>query len=220
MPVLVVVVAMIPAAVAGLQTAYAWDAYEPVDRRAAAMLAVFVTAGGIVGAFGLGVASILAVFVAGVVVAAAGAQNRDDVIDSMQLLVRSSVPAGLAAGSIVALNFVEPGAALALVVLVSAYESGDFLIGSGSANAVEGPVAGIFALAVVGAALFLVLPAPFTTDNFPIYVALLAVAAPLGQILGSAILPRGDAWSPGLRRLDSYLLAGPLWLLFIRPIAL
>ena len=70
-------------------------------------------------------------------------------------------------------------------------------------------------MVVVSAALYIVLPAPFTTDSFPLFVILTAVAAPLGQIAGSAVLPRGDSWAPAVRRLDSYLIAAPLWLLLM-----
>jgi len=73
----------------------------------------------------------------------------------------------------------------------------------------------VVGMLVVAVGLYLVLPAPFTTDTFPLFVLLSAAAAPVGQIAGSAILPRGDAWAPALRRLDSYLLAAPLWLLLM-----
>jgi hypothetical protein len=50
---------------------------------------------------------------------------------------------------------------------------------------------------------------------------LTALSCPLGQLLASALLPRGAAWAPALRRIDSYLLAAPLWLvlLTITPVA-
>jgi len=59
------------------------------------------------------------------------------------------------------------------------------------------------------------LPAPFDTNSYPLFAALAAVGAPLGQIVASAILPRGVAWAPALRRLDSYLVVAPLWLLLL-----
>jgi hypothetical protein len=46
-------------------------------------------------------------------------------------------------------------------------------------------------------------------------VALLGVAAlccPVGQWIASAVLPRADAKVPALRRLDTLLLLGPVWL--------
>jgi hypothetical protein len=38
-----------------------------------------------------------------------------------------------------------------------------------------------------------------------------AVLAPLGQLFASALLPAAGAPASGLRRLDSLLLAAPLW---------
>ena len=130
-----------------------------------------------------------------------------------EILIRSSLPAGLAAGSLLALRVDEPGAFLAVVALVSAYETGDFLIGSGSPNAVEGPVAGLVAMAVIGYGLTVFPPDPFTSTSIPAFVLLAAIGAVLGPVAASAILPRGIAWSPGLRRLDSYLLTAPMFLL-------
>ena len=134
------------------------------------------------------------------------------------MMSSSTVPvtgAGVAAGSIVAVERLEFGGFITLVLLVSAYEVGDFLIGTGSSNAVEGPVAGIVALVVVAAAIYVLLPAPFDTNSFPLFAILAAVCAPLGQIIASAVLPRGVVWAPALRRLDSYLLLAPLWLLLL-----
>ena len=37
------------------------------------------------------------------------------------------------------------------------------------------------------------------------------VAVPLGQLLASAILPHAGAPASGLRRIDSLLLAAPIW---------
>ncbi len=136
-------------------------------------------------------------------------------LDFTGILIRSSIPAGLAAGSLVALTGRGIGAAISLVVLVSAYEIGDYLVGTGSANAIEGPIAGIAVLAVAGAALAITQPSPFDGPRAVLFAILTAISCPLGQILGSAILPRGDSWAPGLRRLDSLLIAGPLWLLLL-----
>lgn len=135
--------------------------------------------------------------------------------DFTGILIRSSIPAGLAAGSLVALTGRGVGAAISLVILASAYEIGDYLVGTGSANAIEGPIAGIAVLAVAGATLAITQPFPFDGPRAVLFAVLTAACCPLGQILGSAILPRGDAWAPGLRRLDSLLIAGPLWLLLL-----
>ncbi len=210
------------AVVAGLQTGHAWAKHTTSDRRMVAVLAGIVAAGAAAGTLGLGIAVCLSV-IASLGFAAFGVthrvrsanERRDAVLRLAEVTIRSSVPAGIAAGSLAALADVDSGAALTLIVLISAYEAGDFLIGTGSANAVEGPVAGIVSLAVVAFGFFLFYPGPLGGEAFPLFAALAALCAPVGQIAASAILPRGDAWAPALRRLDSYLLAAPLFVLLL-----
>ena len=47
-------------------------------------------------------------------------------------------------------------------------------------------------------------------------IGVTGLCCPLGQLVASALLPRGNAWAPALRRLDSYLVAAPLWLVLVR----
>lgn len=213
------------AGVAGLQTGHTWARYTLSDRRVCAVFAGLMALSGLAGTFGLGVGCVVLVLAAGgysisgvVQVKPTRAKPnalRDATVSFVGVLIRSSIPAGLAAGSLVALTGRGVGAAIGLILLVSAYETGDYLVGSGSANALEGPIAGIASLAVVGAGLALAQPLPFDGPQAVWFSVLTAACCPLGQILGSAILPRGDAWAPGLRRLDSLLIAGPLWLLLL-----
>jgi len=223
-PLLAVFVAMI-AGLAGFQVGRSFRPF--VDPPLAAGFAAVVALAGLFGALGLGIALIMGALAA--VLVAAGLAPSVPVLDGRgvevpqmesmvhraELLARSSLPAGAAAASLVAIEQLEFGAFIALVVLVSAYEVGDFMIGTGSSNAVEGPVAGLVALTVGAAATYVLLPAPFDTNSYPLFAALAAVGAPLGQIVASAILPRGVAWAPALRRLDSYLVVAPLWLLLL-----
>ena len=219
-PLAVVAVAGVVAVVAALQTGQAWTRHTLADRRVSGLLAGGTAAGAAAGTFGLGVAVSLCA-IGALAYCAFGvrhrvrnaAERRESVIRMTEVTIRSSLPVGLAAGSLGALAGWFPEAAFALVVLVSAYEMGDFLVGTGSANAVEGPIAGIVCLGVVAFGLFLVLPEPFDATTLPLFAALTAICCPVGQIAGSAVLPRGDAWAPALRRLDSYLVAAPLWLL-------
>lgn len=233
---LAVLVALAVAGVAALQTGHAWSQHPrlagvPVDRRASAILALVAGSGAVVGTFGLGVTVVMAA-IGAVGYAALGidltagsngqgnrgrspATTNERIIRFAELTIRSSIPVAVAAGAIGALGRIEPLAALSLLALVSAYEAGDFLVGTGSANAIEGPVAGIATLGVVAFALTLVRPEPFDGTSMLLFSVLAAVACPVGQIAGSAILPRGAAWAPALRRLDSYLIAAPLWLLLL-----
>ncbi len=220
--------AVLVATLAGLAGFQVGQSFRPfVDPVVAAGLAGVVGLSGLFGALGLGVALVVGALAtllvaAGLpsseaVVGSRGAEvpPRDALVHRAELLARSALPAGTAAASLVAIERLEFGGFIALVILVSAYEVGDFVIGTGSSNAVEGPVAGVVALTVAAATTYVLLPAPFDTNSYPLFAALTAVCAPLGQIVASAILPRGVAWAPALRRLDSYLLVAPLWLLLL-----
>ena len=213
-PLLLSMVLALVAGMAGLQMGHAWFPDFPATKWWTAFAAVVAGVSGFIGPIGIamGVALGSAMLLLYTLVNPGHRRTFAELID---VLLRSSIPVGLAAASLAGLANIEIGAIMALVLLVSAYEVGDFLIGSGSANAVEGPITGLVAL---GAALFMlwvVAPAPFTDRSMLLFGALAAVCCPLGQILASALLPRGNAWAPALRRLDSYLLAAPLWLLLL-----
>jgi hypothetical protein len=220
-PFLLVPLVAAVAAVAGLQVGHAWRSL--VDRNITAAVAGVIAFAGVFGGLGAGITVILAAlgfaaygaYTTPVPTSPRGPSHAEAVIHVAETYIRCAVPAGVAAASLLGLLGLEFSAFLSLVLLISSYEAGDFLIGTGSANAVEGPVAGIVALTVTASALYFVLPAPFDTNSFPVFVVLAAIAAPLGQIAGSAILPRGAAWAPALRRLDSYLIAAPIWLLML-----
>jgi hypothetical protein len=100
--------------------------------------------------------------------------------------------------------------AVVLVLLASAYEVGDYIVGSGSSNSVEGPLAGITTATLIALPLSLVLVEPFDTAGMAL-VAFAAVAYPFGQILASALLPGAAAPASALRRIDTLLLLAPLW---------
>src|SRR3546814_18179476 len=106
--------------------------------------------------------------------------------------------------SIVLLARLDQGSAIALLLLVSAYETGDFLVGSGARNPYEGPAAGASAIVVI---TFVVSTLPISTLGFGeawLFGGVVAVGAPLGQILASAFLPVAHA--PATARRPPYLL--------------
>lgn len=201
------------AAVAGLQVGHAWTATELVDRRVASAIAAGVALAGLIDKRLLGVGIVIGVAACLVAAATQGLADGAALLRFAELLVRSAIPVGAAAGSMLLLGVDSPDAFVALVLLVSAYEAGDFLVGTGADNAFEGPIAGLLALAIVGAGLTLVQPVPFDRGSMPLFAGLVAIGCPLGQLLASALLPHGTAWAPALRRLDSYLIAAPLWVL-------
>lgn len=147
-------------------------------------------------------------------VGAAGETERDpsSVIGRAGTVLQTTLPTALAGGCLVLLADVEIWAALSLIVLASAYETGDYLIGSGAANAYEGPLAGAAAVLVTALAIAAIGVPPFggvaQSLAFGVAVAPLAFG---GQMLGSAVLPHSRAFAPALRRVDSLLLAAPLW---------
>ena len=127
--------------------------------------------------------------------------------------VRSWLGIGLAGAAPVILARGEASLALLLLVLVCTYDAGDFLVGSAAANALEGPLAGMVGLLAVGCVAMVVQPAALSQYRLWPAVVLSALACPIGQLLASATLPHSNAFAPGLRRLDSLLVTGPLWLL-------
>lgn len=162
-------------------------------------------------AMGAGVLVLTAVAMA----AAAGGKDATDGLPGFAartgLLLQTTLPTSVAGGSVVLLADLEIWAAISLVLVVSAYESGDFLIGSAASNAAEGPIAGFAAVLVTAlavAASGVSFDSVVTAMVFGLAVAPLAFA---GQILGSAILPHSRAFAPALRRVDSLLLAAPFW---------
>ena len=127
--------------------------------------------------------------------------------------LQCAVWAGGAAASVVCTYRFEIGAAVALVLVVSAYETGDYLIGTGGRSALEGPIAGAAAVLVVQFGIAAIGVPPFELPGGLGFAVLAAVLCPLGQLVASLVLPSAKAPAPALRRLDSLLLLGPVWAL-------
>lgn len=196
----VVVVYGLAAALAAAQTARAWRRarrQRPNEAIAAA------SAGAVVLAAGVSTA-LLGLAILGVVAASLGTGKPANGIRTLQ----AAIWPGAAAASVVVTYRFEPWAAVALVLVVSAYEVGDYLVGSGARNALEGPVAGAAAVLVVGSTAGLV---AFGVPDCVYLAGLAAVLCPLGQLVGSLVLPSAGAKASALRRLDSLLVLGPVW---------
>lgn len=203
------------AGLAGLQAGNAWFPNLSATRAWTATAAYIGGISGFIGPWGAVVGLALSLIVVALYVVLFRGHRRPPG-QLFDVLVRSAVPVGVAVASLAALGQVGIGAQVSLILLVSAYEAGDFIVGSGSANAVEGPLAGLVALGTMSFLLFLVQPAPFDSSTILLFAVLAGVSCPLGQLLASGLLPRGNAWAPALRRLDSYLLAAPLWLVLLQ----
>lgn len=101
-------------------------------------------------------------------------------------------------------------AALVLLLVASAYEVGDYVVGSGASNPLEGPLAGITTATLVSLPLALVLVEPYDAAGVAL-LAFVAAACPVGQIAGSAVLPGAAAHAPALRRIDTLIVLAPIW---------
>jgi hypothetical protein len=201
------------AAVAAAQTAVAFRKVGRfANREVAAVVAgaLPVTAAVTTGLLGLGILVGVAVTVF-LAYSRAATSRRAAPIPDAGLTIRCWLFIGLAASCVVVTDRFTIGGGVGLILLVAAYETGDFLIGSGAQNPYEGPVAGAAAILVVTFAITALGIEPFT---FPAAFALGAMAAvlcPMGQLMGSAVLPSVTARAPALRRLDSLLLLAPAW---------
>jgi hypothetical protein len=118
---------------------------------------------------------------------------------------------GVAAAGVVCSYRFEPWSAVALVLAVSAYEIGDYIVGSGARNALEGPVAGAAAVLVVQFGISAVGLPPFELPMGLGFALLAVVLCPMGQLAASLVLPSATAPASALRRLDSLLLLAPVW---------
>lgn len=210
----VAVVTATVAALAGLQIGFAWFPKNSATRTWTATAAFVLGISGFYGPWGVLVGLIIGLLVLTAYLILYRGHRRSSA-QLFDILARAAVPVGLASASLGAMAYRNLPVLIALVLFVSAYEVGDFLVGSGAFNPVEGPLAGIIAAGVVAFFLFLIQPDPFSSETILMFVAVGAVCCVAGQYLASALLPRGSIWAPALRRLDSYLLVAPLWLLLL-----
>jgi hypothetical protein len=98
---------------------------------------------------------------------------------------------------------------IALVAVISVYDSAAYLMGTGARFAVEGPIAGMLSIGAL--TLFLAAVPPFDGNTPWILGGMAAVLAPLGPILARRLIGDQSARVPALRRLDSLILLGPAW---------
>ncbi len=226
-PVAVAVIASAVAGIAGLQIGNAWFGAKKEIRAWPALASYVAAVAGFMGVIGVGIGlgAAVVILVLGSVATSDRSRSSGELLD---VLLRAGLPAGVAASSMAALAALEinsdsssSASALAtMIFLVSAYEAGDFVVGSGANNAIEGPLSGIITLSVIGFGFAIVPPHAFASSGLRVvlFAALTAICCPMGQMLGSILLPKSTAWAPALRRLDSYLITAPVWLLLMTQI--
>jgi len=210
---LAVVLALVAGAAAS-QTAAAWRRVGlPANAPVAGLAALGMPLAAALGTGSLGLASVVVAALALLTAVASGRNRRRRRVWAMAgLTLRCGFPVGLAAASLVVIRHQEIGAAVSLVLLVSAYDLGDFLVGTDAANPIEGPVAGIVAALVVAFTLGVFAVPPFVLSSALIFGGLAAVLFPLGQLVATELLPAAAARAQALRRLDSLLLVAPIWM--------
>jgi hypothetical protein len=184
-----------------------WQADLAAGLAAAPVLATAVSQGA--GVALLAVAMVTAAF-AGLQAPTAGLRGSAGRIAAAGVLIQAMVPVAVAGGAMVVIRAESVAAAVILFGLVSAYETGDFLVGSAASNPIEGPLAGGAAVIVAGFPMALLLVEPFDVMGATL-LAIAALCCPVGQWIASAVLPRPDAYAPALRRIDTLLLLAPVW---------
>lgn len=198
-------------AVAAAQTARCWRRrrLRPNELVAAAM-AGLAAIGACFGAGGAGVGILVGAALA-YVAATGDVKSRNPTIADAGWTIQCALPPAVVALSMVLLARLDQGSAFALLLLASAYETGDFLVGSGARNPYEGPAAGASAVVVI---TFIISTLPISTLDFGeawLFGGLVVLLAPLGQLAASALLPSAGAPASALRRIDSLLLVAPVW---------
>ena len=191
------------AAVAAMQTVRAWsDAGRKSNPIVCGVAAVVVPIAALAGPIGFGAGLIVAT----TVVVASGVLRSNVLVG-----LRSTILPALAAGSVVLTGRTDMGALVVLLILISAYETGDYLMGSEAESIFEGPLSGIAAVIVVTFAESVFQIGPFETRAGWVFGALVAVLAPVGALLASVLAPTSESAGPALRRLDVWLVVAPVW---------
>jgi hypothetical protein len=199
------------ATVAALQTSVAWHrAGRDDDRLVAGGATALVGLAALLGT-GLAGAAVVVGAVASVVAAVVAPDRDEPVAARAGRTVRAWLFPAVAAASIVAIAREDLAAFVILLVLVSAYEMGDYLVGTGANGMVEGPIAGMAAVLVLTFTEAVFQLGPFDARAAWVFGGMVAALAPLGAPLASALAPAADARVPALRRLDAWLVLAPVW---------
>jgi len=199
------------ALVAGGQVARSWR------RRPARPTAPVVVLGAaalpVAAAFGTPALAIAAgvVIVGAVVGPLVAAAGQSKVRDNPALTLAFALGLGMAAASPVIARERGLVPALVLLTFVGVYDASAYVVGAGASNVWEGPVAGAAFIAAVTLLVAAVFVPPFTGASPWILGAIAAVLAPLGPVVGSLLLGERGGATQALRRLDSLLVAGPVW---------
>ncbi len=194
--------------VAALQTMRAWERAGVWSVTAVVAIGpAAVVLASLVGMQWAGVA--LLVVVALAVVGSVVAPRRGGALLSAGMTVRCVVAPAVVGVAVVGLYDLGWAPALMLLTLAVGYDLGTHVWGGVGVGALTGLV-GTLAFSAVHTVFEL---EPFgPTVTVWVFGGLAATLFPLGPIVASLLLPAADAPAPGLRRLDSLIIAAPIWL--------
>lgn len=158
-------------------------------------------------------AVVIAVVVAALVAALFRRRRRTPWLGAAGTTVRSTVFIALTGAWIVLTYRESVAGVVVLIVLVTAYDMGDFALGTEAGSPVAGPAGGMIAVAVFTFTVAVFQVSPFDSPaHAALFGALVAVLSPLSQMVTSLLLPQAWSWAPAVRRVDTLVLTGPAWL--------
>jgi len=143
--------------------------------------------------------------------------RRGGVLLGTGMTVRCVVAPAVVGVAVVGLDDLGWAPALMLLALAAGYDLGTHVWGGVGAGALAGRVVGVVTV-LVGTLAFSAVHTVFELEPFGptltvwVFGGLAATLLPLGPIVASLLLPTADAPAPALRRLDSLIVAAPLWL--------
>jgi hypothetical protein len=184
-------------------------------RGPALVAAAAVVVATVAAAVGTGTAGAVLVLLGGLgwfVLRAAGPGGDGPAAIGTALPIAAILPA-VATVSVVLAVRVDLWAGLFLVLAVSLYDAGSYLLGAEASGRWEGPVAGALGALGVTFTVATVQLGPFDRVQWWIAGVVVASTCVVGQSVATAFLPASDTWAPGLRRLDAYVVSGPAFLL-------
>lgn len=127
--------------------------------------------------------------------------------------LRSGLAPAIASVAVIAMYRGDAIDFLFLMSAVCVYDAGDFLISYGYRTPLAGPIAGMIGVLFVTISTIQIRPDGFSTGGVITAGIVMALACPAGTFLGSWMLPSARTAAPALRRIDSWLLAAPLFLI-------
>ncbi len=137
-------------------------------------------------------------------------------LDTVWVTLAAGFIPGLAGAAVVQSHRIGAMALAFLASAVCTYDAGDHLCSAGYASRRVGPLSGMFGVLVVTMSMSFVSPAPLVGWAVWSTGLVLALLCPLGQWLGSWMLPASSSSAPGIRRLDAWFLTAPFfWLILL-----